>query len=375
MLRSRFNDIATRTDWARRIDLPQIDWSKVSGQTGPTPLDVAYGGAEAPLPRADVVILTWTSAEWQALDHVFLACATSNAPAPGDLESQWHLYSRNAPASSHEDKLWGYYRLVKVAGKARSFTVMLFKAGAHLAHWPWLSGLVSMVNAILSEAQPSRIYSIGTAGGANDSENLGDVVITNAARLQVKLPENAKIDYNNQTFTCADWFPAMDLVSAVQSKLLFPLNQVVTTASLETAREAAASDYQERTRQSFPCTVADLLNPALDPRNLGSPKARSKKGVPILTTDYYYIAPANSNYAALEMDDAVVAHTAVLKNTRYAFIRNISDTVVPAQTASGRPIPAEARDSWSSAIYEKFGLYTSFNSAVVAWATIASAES
>ena len=51
-----------------------------------------------------------------------------------------------------------------------------------------------------------------------------------------------------------------------------------------------------------------LSNEAIDPKNLGSPKGLDKKDVPMLTTDYYYIATPEDGdkYAALEMDDTVV---------------------------------------------------------------------
>lgn len=368
---SRFTDIIAAKTSAHLTPLPAINWSRINGQSAPAPLSISNSGPNAPLPKADIVVLTWTSAEWQALHHVFLESATSNIPSASTLESQWRLYSRNAAPASAENKLWGYYQLVKVNGSGKSFTVLLLKSDTHLAHAPWISGLLTLVNAILAEAQPSRIYSIGTAGGAKASQKLGDVVITNAAHLQASIKNNTGVNYNNQTFTCQNWFPATDLVPAVQTGLFFPLNQVVTTSSLNAALQDAAKDYQGRTHQPFPCTLNDLLNGAVEPANLGSPSALSMQGVPLLTTDNYYIAPGNLNYAALEMDDAVIAHAAGQAGVNYAFVRNISDTLVPSQTPGGKPISAEARDSWSSAIYNQFGLYTSFNGALTAWATIA----
>lgn len=370
---SRYTDIIATTSRVHRTELPAITWSKIGGQTAPIPLTHPYSGPNAPLPKADIVILTWTSAEWLALDHVFLNGGTPNIPAAKTLESQWHLYSQGAPASSAENRLWGYYQLVSVQGNGRKFTVLLFKSDSHLAHPPWITGLATLVSAILAEAKPERIYSIGTAGGANNTEKLGDVVITNAAHLQVTVKDNTGINYNNQTFACTNWFPATDLLSAVQTGLFFPLSQVVNPTSLAAALQDAAADYTKQTKLAFSFTLNDLLNGALE--NLNSPRAIPLSGVPLLTTDNYYIAPGNTPYAALEMDDAVIAHVAAQKNVDFVFVRNISDTLVPAQTAGGQAIPAEARDSWSSAIYDRFGLYTSFNGALATWATIAAAKS
>jgi hypothetical protein len=45
----------------------------------------------------------------------------------------------------------------------------------------------------------------------------------------------------------------------------------------------------------------------------------------------------------------------------YAFVRNISDPLVPSSTSSGSAIPDDARDQWSGLIYDDFVFYTSFN--------------
>ena len=128
-------------------------------------------------------------------------------------------------------------------------------------------------------------------------------------------------------------------------------------------------------KASAPFTLADLLNNGLNPSNLGTATATPMKGVPILTTDSYYIAPGNTPYAALEMDDAVIAYAAGLQKVNFAFVRNISDPMVPAVAGNGAPIPDEIREDWSSAIYTNFGLYSSFNGALTAWATIAASTS
>jgi len=370
---SRYTDMFTRPEGTPRIQLPKINWATVADQSAPSPVKSTYNGANAPLPRADIVLTSWTNAEWQALDYVFLA--STSPVASTKLESEWNLYSRNAPASSSDFKLWGYYRLVTIQGKGKTFTVLLFKSGAHLAHSPWIAGLTNLFNDIIIDAQPSCILSLGTAGGANDSQNLGDVPMTNEAHLQVTVKDNTSINYNNKTFGQQNWFPATDLLAATQSKLFLPLNQVVNSTSLDSVLEAASQAYQKKTKQTFSFVVGDLQNKNLDPANLSTPKVIQCNGIPLLTTDTYYIAPGNTNYAALEMDDAVIAYVAGKKGVKYSSVRNISDTLVPSETPSGKTIPAEARDCWSSAVYDQYGLYTSFNGALAAWATIAAASS
>ena len=47
--------------------LPVVDWSAINA-TAPTGLLLP----RTKLPNADIAVITWTSAEWSALDHVFI---------------------------------------------------------------------------------------------------------------------------------------------------------------------------------------------------------------------------------------------------------------------------------------------------------------
>jgi hypothetical protein len=122
-----------------------------------------------------------------------------------------------------------------------------------------------------------------------------------------------------------------------------------------------------------PFTLDDLLNDALSPSKLGTSNAHPMPGTALLTTDFYYIATGTdaSQWAVLEMDDAIIAYVAEQRGKNYAFVRNISDPVVPNATSKGVTIPDDVRDRWSGLIYEQFGFYTSYNGALTAWATIA----
>ncbi len=372
---SRYLDIITRSSvLTEPSSLPIVDWSQV-GQSAPTPIAIASRSPSDPLPKADVVILTWTENEWTAFDHVFLRSAMTQPESSQVLTNKWFLYSRQAPSSSANNRLWGYFQLVRIpGGSGTDFTVLLIKSDSHLAHPPWLSGLSEFINRIIADVQPSRIYSIGTAGGANGTQRLGDVAITNAAKIQLKLHENlVGVNFNNQTFTSTGWFPNTDLIPQVQSDLFLPLSGIATRQALQKVLQQTQNSSKGSSLRPF--ALDDLLNPALDPQNLGSPKADSFPGTPLLTTDFYFIAESDTPYAALEEDDAVIAKVAGDNHVHFAFIRNISDPLIPSQTPSGKAIPDAARQDWSSAIYDHFGLYTSFNGALAAWATIAGSTS
>ncbi|WP_168790594.1 hypothetical protein [Paraburkholderia aromaticivorans] len=370
---SRFNDISMRTlALTEPSQLPAIDWNLVN-QQAPTLVDIDYTQPDAPLPEADCIVMTWTSAEWAAMDHVFVRSGKAESPSSAmPAVSSWYLYSRGAPSSgSTVNRLWGYYQLVSIkdmGGASRK--ILLFKSDAHLAHPPYLSGLAEACRDLVDDVKPSRIYSIGTAGGATDSQNLGDVAITNAATCKLSLPENTGSSDNDQTFTCTTFFPnTADLLPIVQEKLFYKLSQVATSTEWQRILTQAKNDPKNKSLAHY--SLADLINAPIDPVNLGAPKAVSFKDTPLLTTDTYFIATGNSpQYAALEMDDAVIAAASAQLGVPYAFIRNISDAVIVNTDKAGNPIPSAARSAWSSEQYDHFGIYSSFNGALAAWATL-----
>lgn len=351
-----------------RPPLPVIDWSKI-GQKAPTNVDLNNPSKDTPLPKADIVVMTWTSAEWSALDHVFANSNTERHITSKGFRKEWYWRANDVKVPGAYD-LWGRYRMVKITSvTGKEYDVLLYKSDAHLAHPPYCEGLIQMVKLILDEAKPKRLYTIGTAGGASLSEKLGDTVVTNAGHILIEKSENKGCNLNDTSVACKDWFPSFDLVSKVEDQLLFKLNQIVTTEELAYLFCKVA---QEDTDEAKGVTADDLINEAIDPANLGDPKGLNKQNLPLLTTDFYYIAqPGDAEkYSVLEMDDAVVGYAAE-GLADYVFVRNISDPVVPDKTKDGTPISSKLRGDWSGEIYSNFGIYTSMNGALITWATIA----
>lgn len=367
---SRFTDVA-ETPKAKLHALPVVDWSSV-GHTAPQQVQVGYEGPGAPLPAADVAVLTWTSAEWSALDHVFLASAEADVRGSDTLQTIWHQYSPNVGSYQTDYEgapLWGFYALVDLTtaeGDARR--VLLFKADAHLAHPPWISGLIQMVQQVLNDSACSWIYSIGTAGGSRDTSRLGDVAVTNAGQVLLQNADNLTGPIATGSTVTGTSFPSTDLIDPARS-LLYPMDKAVTEPVLATL----LTQVQTLDPSAAQLQLGDLVNPAIDPSNLGEPEVLATPGVPLLTTDYYYIASGDdaSQYAVLEMDDAVIGYVAQQAGKPYAFVRNVSDPVVPTAARDGTAIAGTVRNEWSGAIYKEFGLLTSFNSAIVTWAAIA----
>lgn len=355
--------------------LPAVDWSAMDTEA-PRAIHIDSRHAEDPLPQADILILTWTAAEWFALDHVFCNSASAgNYSTDFEWKKGWWPYTRNVvPFSAGPDAaaLWGEFRMVSVSDRSgRPWRVMLFKSNAHLAHPPWIDGLTAMLRQILADARPDRIYTIGTAGGARMNQRLGDSVLTNAALLDMQRPQNSSDSEDGAMFRCASWFPATALLPTLQDRLLMPLDQVATEASLQTLFAQLQAKHPDDPAVAA-LQLGDLLNDVLAPSDLGSPRVHVLPDVPLLTTDFYYIARGDSTqaYAFLEMDDALIGREANRAGVRFACLRNISDPIVPFETAAGAPIVDGVRADWSGLIYSNFGLFTSFNGALATWATL-----
>lgn len=373
---SRHSDVATATPQNAdlKTPLPDIDWASI-GQEAPTKIFIGKRDPQDPLPYADWVIITWTSAEWQAIDHVFL---NSTAPSTDSYQwrKEWHPYARGSEGFAADAKsglLWGEFQMVEIIDQSkRPWRVLLFKSNSHLAHSPWVDGLSAMMRCILTDTKADRVYTIGTAGGARLDQCLGDSVITNTASIELQRPQNIQDPSNGNAFRCPTWFPSTDLLQSVEQNLLFKLNTVANHDELQNLFNQLKSKHPGDPAVEA-LQLQDLLNEGLNPDLLGTPKIQSLKDVPLLTTDFYYIANGNSAdaFAFLEMDDAIIAREANAMGARFACIRNISDPIVPFQTNSGAVISDGVRGDWSGLIYSTFGLYTSFNGALATWATIA----
>ncbi|MCL3779969.1 hypothetical protein EMN47_06160 [Prolixibacteraceae bacterium JC049] len=342
--------------------LPIVDWSKI-GESAPKVLDSIYKGCKHSLPLADVVVITWTSAEWSALDHVFV---NSDKPRKSDDESwrdDWLFYSKDA-VKCEFSKLWGYYKLVEVKGQR----VLLFKSEAHLAHPPYIDGLVKMVQCIINDVKPRQMFSIGTAGGSSLIERLGDTIVTNSGHVILKKEENAHARCNNITVT-SSWFPSLKLQQKIADNLLMPLSDVLTNEELDRLLE----DLHDEKPASLGLKLVDLVNEPLKHKNIEKPRILPCKGIPLLTTDFYFIARGNDSgeYCTLEMDDTVVGYVAKENGVEFTFVRNISDPIVVSKTLLGHDISNDIRECWSSIIYKTCGFYTSFNGALTTWGCIA----
>jgi nucleoside phosphorylase len=240
---------------------------------------------------------------------------------------------------------------VEIAGRR----VLLWKSNTHL-DFPGQSQLIAMMQMLLQEVKPGLVLSIGTAGGAMVGDHVGTVRAVSAGTLYAAgTAQGSWPVYSN------GWSAAQTVLhKAGLGSLLLP---VPTT---ESDLAGLVSQFNAYYGTSY--SIFDL-----DPDGLNSgdtqPKVLDATGgaVSLLTTPTFVVgttAGTYATYACIEMDDAVLGDVCKAAGVAFGFVRNVSD---PVQSAA---LPAEVQGSWGSAVYDAYGIYTSFNGALAAWATL-----
>ncbi len=328
--------------------LPPIDWG-AAGFTSPEVLETPAG-----LPQADVVVIAWADAEWAALQHVF--CASSKPMPYSERDASgfpgWQKDAADLIDGTDKWTYWGYFRLVQVGDKR----VLLYKSNTHL-DFPGANALSALTRRLATVVQPGLIISTGTAGGANDTDHVGTVPIVKAATLYEKGKEPSAWPTSESSWTA----PTATLNQPGFTKLLMAI------PIAETALEELTEQFNKAKGTSY---TLDELDPLHLNRPDQTPAIRNLSGgdKSLLTASSFLVGTldnAYSAYACIEMDDAIVAAECEKEGVRYGSVRNLSD---PAQNPK---LPSKKAGDWGSTIYRAYGLYTSFNGALAAWATIA----
>jgi nucleoside phosphorylase len=326
-------------------DLPVVNWAAV-GKPAPQLL-----ATPTQLPTADAVVITWAEAEWAALVHVFCSSATS-MPYTKRNEGSWNgwvKYDQGAPSGLD---YWGYYRLVEVG----TSKVLLFKSNTHYAASQGEQNLEALTNRFIQTVKPKLILSVGTAGGARSSDPIGTVNVVHTDVLyESNQPQNLWPSYSDP------WKPNWALLgSSGLSQLLFG----VPTKASDLA--AIGTQFNSFYSTSYPLAT---LNPGGLNMGASVPAINNltPTGTALVTAKSFVVATTSGNlakFACVEMDDAVIAKAALGK-TAFGSVRNISD---PIQNAA---LPEKVQGNWGEAIYTAYGMYTSYNGAIAAWALLA----
>jgi len=324
-----FLAFTTATGLSRFTDIPWPDG--LAPITGKAP----SGTPTSPLPKADVLLVTWTVDEGHALSRVL---------TPGkDSRNDYKSYTRNFASISKnmragcpaiQLKRLGAYWTTNIGGKS----VVVFKSDSHMSQdGPKLPN-IDVWAQIINEAQPKLVITTGTAGGIGKQFEVGDVVVSPVVRFDCTAKFKSEPFRTSQYASVA---PKTKYFGA--AKKLFKAN--------------SGQLPKDNTRQPNIVKVA--------PAELASS---------VVTTDFFGFDTSDNHYHlqglgdVAEMGDAVLGLVASQMEgaaPRWVAVRNVSDPQIKAEGTLKEQAMLAAQ------IYKGFGRWSSVCSAIVCWALIA----
>ena len=289
-----------------------------------------------PLPRADVLVVTWTVDEGHALSRVLTPGKDSrNDYLP--YTHNWHdlsgLFRHGCPAA--EAQRLGTYWMTTINGQS----VVVFKSDSHMSQdGPKLPNL-QIWQQIIGEVKPKLVITTGTAGGIGTGCEVGDVVVSPLVR-----------------FDCTSKFKAEPFATAHYA-----------SRAADTAHFAVAEGLFKTNASQLPSD------------NNRAPKitvtANTALKSSVVTTDFFGFDTSDNHYkleglgAVSEMGDAVLglaAQTIGTSAPAWLAIRNVSD---PQIKADGLTLAQQS--AMAAQIYKGYGRWSSICSAITCWASIA----
>ncbi len=352
----------------------------------PQPLDVEPDVSD-PLPRADVLVITWTVAEVEALADVL---------TPGFNRNSWYRYARDfddylpqirARAPARAAKRLASYFPTRIGER----DVLCVKSELHLNQDGVKTGdgtatlpVKRMIRQMIDEVRPSLVISVGTAGATFPPDRkltigglscppheLGDVVITRGAKFRLS-QEFKNEDFADAAFRCESF--------------------EIPTSRLAAAKTLLAVHAEKLSEPAFGAPTTKYGMPALLPGFRNAPTLHIDgrdfpEFHPILTTDFFEFGTSTNGLehegCGVEMGDAVfglaieemkaegLAHV-----PDWLVIRNASDPQINGELPdrSNPQVPREMRRAlnmqahWAVWYYESYGYWTSVNSAIAVWA-------
>lgn len=325
-----FLAFTTATGLSRFTDIP---WPKGLAPTTASKLSDRVG---APLPRADVLVVTWTVDEGHALSRVL----TPGKDSRNDYRSYTHNFhsiskKMRAGCPAIEAGRLGAYWTTSIGRKS----VVVFKSDSHMSQdGPQLPN-ADVWQQIIEEVQPKLVITTGTAGGIGRDTQVGDVIASAVVR-----------------FDCISKFK----------------HEQFARSSYKS--DALTDKYFAAAKQLFKANAGQLPK-----ENSGAPKLRrvapGALASSVVTTDFFGFDTSDNHYqlkglgSVSEMGDAVLGLVCGRmgdKAPRWAAVRNVSDPQIKA----GSMTLAEQANA-AAVIYKGFGRWSSVGSAIVCWALIA----
>ncbi len=326
----QFLAFSTATGLSRYTD---VQWpTGLAPKTGRAP----GRSSNSPLPRADVLVVTWTVDEGHALSRVL----TPGKDSRNDYQSYTHNFAqisrkmrKGSPAL--QAKRLGAYWTTTIGDKS----VVIFKSDSHMSQdGPQLPN-IDVWRQIVLEVQPKLVITTGTAGGIGKQFEVGDVIVSPIVRF------DCTAKFNKEPFAQAHFAS-----SAAKA------THFATARSLFKANSAQLPKENQRQPKIIRVPVKGL-------------------GSSVVTTDFFGFDTSNDHYKlqglgdVCEMGDAIlglVASEMGESAPRWLAIRNVSD---PQIKADGLTLRQQAMVT--AQIYKGFGRWSSVCSAITCWASIA----
>ncbi len=315
----------------------EIPWPK---DLAPKTDAQARKGSAGALPKADVLVVTWTVDEGHALSRVL----TPGKDSRNDYVSYTHNFNtiakkmRKGCPALQAGRL-GAYWTTRIGDK----TVVVFKSDSHMSQDVKVAPKPGQTlpnedvwRQIIGEVSPSLVITTGTAGGIGKECEVGDVVVSPIV-----------------TFDCQSWLKSEPFA-----------HTSFKNGAVKTTHFAAA-------RTLFKANAGQL-----PPDNTRPPKIikATKDNQAVLTTDLFGFDTSDNHYklqglgAVSEMGDAILGLLASRTNgpkTSWVAVRNVSDPQIKAEGSLQDQAHVAAQ------IYKGFGRWSSVCSAIVCWALIA----
>ena len=327
-----FFAFSTATGLSRFTDIP---WPKT---LAPKSDSVARKGAGGALPKADVLVVTWTVDEGHALSRVL----TPGKDSRNDYVPYRHNFAkiskkmRKGCPALQAGRL-GAYWTTSIAGKR----VVIFKSDSHLSQDVKRAPTPGQTlpnedvwRQIIAEVNPALVITTGTAGGIGTQCEVGDVVVSRIVR-----------------FDCQNWLKKEPFATAVYRD------------------GAVKTKYFAKARGLFKANSGQL--PADNSR---PPKlvVATKDEQAVLTTDFFGFDTSDDHWklqgsgSVSEMGDAVLGRvSAATPGPHWVAVRNVSDPQIKAEGTR------KDQAKMAAQIYKGFGRWSSVCSAIACWALIA----
>lgn len=330
---SAFLAFTTATGLSRYTELA---WPKGLAPKTDTTVRKGVGGR---LPRADVLVVTWTVDEGHALSRVL---------TPGkDSRNDYRPYKRNFASISKRMRAGcparnagrlGSYWTCRIAGKR----VVVFKSDSHMSQdGPELPN-IDVWAQIIDDVRPSLVITTGTAGGIGKEFEVGDVIVSPVVR-----------------FDCTAKFKNKRVDGARIATLHYE-NPAPKSTRLSAARKLIRTNATQ-----------------LPPANTRQPRIVRVKpnelNHSVVTTDFFGFDISDNHYKlrglgfTCEMGDAVLGLVAERMGSsapKWVAVRNVSDPQIKAEGT------LKEQAQLAASIYKAFGRWSSVCSAIVCWALI-----